>query len=203
MLFKKIGILFVLIMSLAFINSCNKESKDVKVSENQNSASIPSTSKADIRVYPTISNDAASGNKAADFTWDQNGKQVKFSEFTKGKFVLLNFWGTWCPPCRRELPDLVAISKEMESKGLIVMGVALERAPSMNEALNIVSTFWDKNQLYYPVVIGTGDLASAYGGINAVPTTFLINDKGEIVNTIEGSRSKEGFMQEISKMMKN
>jgi thiol-disulfide isomerase/thioredoxin len=196
----KFRLIILAIIGLSFItlNSCSKEQAESK----QDSQNSSDTQKSPAKVFPLVSSEKPVGKKAADFTWEQNGKQVKFSEFTKDKYVLLNFWGTWCPPCRRELPDLVSIAKEMESKGLIIIGAAMERAESINEALDVVSSFWESKELYYPVIIGTAELADAYGGINAVPTTFLINKKGEIVNSLEGGRSKEDFMIEINKMMK-
>jgi thiol-disulfide isomerase/thioredoxin len=191
------------LISLSIL-SCSSEKKDAKTPETGTTTEVKketSISSA-VKVYPSVSAEKPVGKLAADFTWNENGKTVKFSEFTKGKYVLLNFWGTWCPPCRRELPDLVAISKEMESKNLVVLGVALEQVQTMNEAVNVVSNFWTKNGLSYPIVIGSGELAEAYGGIEAVPSTFLINTKGEIVQKIVGGRDKAGFMAELSKMMK-
>ena len=196
---------FTLLMIFSlFIISCSKENEAKTAAEEntqQNSQQNDYINKGNAKVFPATAGQRAVGKKAPDFSWKQDGKEVKFSEFTKDKYVLLNFWGTWCPPCRRELPDLVAISKEMESKGVQVIGIALERTQDMNEALQLVSEFWQKEALHYPVIIGIGDIVNAYGGINAVPTTFLINKKGDIVTSFEGSRSKEGFMEEINKMM--
>jgi thiol-disulfide isomerase/thioredoxin len=198
----KIIILSFIVLSALSIGSCSKENKEAKNTDSQNSSSTNEVQRTKANVYQLISSENPVGKKAGDFVWEQDGKQVRFSEYTKGKFVLLNFWGTWCPPCRRELPDLVSVAKEMESKGLVVIGAALERTQSKDEALEIVSKFWVSNQLYYPIIIASGELANAYGGINAVPTTFLINNKGEIVKSFEGGRSKEDFMSEINKMMK-
>jgi thiol-disulfide isomerase/thioredoxin len=195
---KSIALSFIAV-STVLLCSCSSENSEQKL----NTANVAEIQKSTAKVYPLYSAEKPIGKKAGDFVWEENGKQIRFSEFTKDKYVLLNFWGTWCPPCRRELPDLVSIAKEMESKGLIVMGAALERTQSTSEAIDIVSKFWDSQKLYYPVVIANGELANAYGGINAVPTTFLINKKGEIVKSIEGGRSKEDFMNEINIMMKN
>jgi len=185
--------LSTLLAAVILLAACSKDNKEPQQSN---------TVSTDTKVFMLISAAKPVGKKAGDFVWSQNGQQVRFSEYTKGKYVLLNFWGTWCPPCRRELPDLVSVAKEMEPKGLVVIGAALERTQDVNEALNTVAEFWKSNQLYYPVVIGTGELADAYGGIEAVPTTFLINNKGEIVKSIEGARSKEDFITEINLMMK-
>lgn len=191
----------LLFSSTLFICSCTNDNKGAKDNANQKETAATTSAKSNTKVFPLVSNDKPQGKKAGDFVWKQDGKEVRFSEFTKDKYVLLNFWGTWCPPCRRELPDLISIAKEMEGKSLVVMGAAMERSQSMNEAMQVVSEFWESQQLYYPVVIGTQGLAEAYGGIQAYPTTFLINKNGEIVASLEGSRSKEVFMAEINKMM--
>jgi thiol-disulfide isomerase/thioredoxin len=201
MRFIKNNIWIILIGLTLLTASCTKKTDDQKpVSDDKTSQS--DAPKVVAQVYPLISAEAPKNNMAADFVWDQNGKQVRFSEFTKGKFVLLNFWGTWCPPCRRELPDLEQIAAEIGNKNLVVIGVAMERTNSMTEALSGVSTFWVTNQMNYPVIIGTGDLFDAYGGIEAVPTTFMIDDKGKIVNSIQGARTKAEFDIELNKMMK-
>lgn len=200
--YKIIAILAVLFSTLLF-TSCGKEEKEIKDTDTKINAIMNEAAKASAKVYPVISNEKPEGKKAGDFVWKENGKEVRFSEFTKGKYVLLNFWGTWCPPCRRELPDLVSIAKDMSNKNFVVIGAAMEQTRDLDEALGTVTDFWVNNSIYFPVVVGTPELAIAYGGINAVPTSFLINDKGEIVNTLEGGRSKEDFMNEINKMMKN
>jgi thiol-disulfide isomerase/thioredoxin len=183
-----IAILFVsTFFGIGLNGNCDLKAKETKTSA---------------KVYQLVSAEKPIGKKSGDFVWQDGSKKVRFSEFTKGKYVLLNFWGTWCPPCRRELPDIVAIAKEMGNKGLVVVGVALENSRSTDEAFKTVANFWESKQLYYSVVIGTSDLADAYGGISAIPSTFLINKKGEIVSSIQGGRTKEQFMVEINKMMK-
>ena len=183
----KLVFLGILIASLGIITSCSNDKNPTEASS--------------AKVYPVVNNYRPIGNRPADFVWEVNGKQVKFSEYTKSKYVLLNFWGTWCPPCKAELPDIISIAKEMENKDLVVLGVALERVETMKEAVQQVSEFWTEKQMHYPVVIGTMELTNAYGGINAVPTTFLIDKNGEIFTSFEGMRSKADFMNEINKMM--
>lgn len=199
---KKIFAIGILISSLTFFVSCSKENKEGEFDKNQNSPKMNNVPQSYAKVYPFVSVQQPVGKKAPDFLWNINGNNVRFSEFTKGKYVLLNFWGTWCPPCRAELPDLITISKEMADKNLMVIGIALERSQSVNEAIGLVSQFWDNIQMNYPVIIGTNELTDAFGGINAVPTTFLVNNSGEIVSRFEGGRTKEAFMDEINKMMK-
>lgn len=136
-----------------------------------------------------------------EFTWEENGKDKKFSEIAKGKIVLLNFWGTWCPPCRREIPDLVEIHNESNGKDYVVVGISLEK--NVNNAEKLINDFVQKNGIGYLNVIDKNfDVAKAYGGINAVPTTFIIDKNGKIVETLVGMRSKSAFLEAINRARK-
>lgn len=88
-----------------------------------------STSKAGDPTVLTINSVKTSTQpgSAVDFTFTHNGKETSFAEFTKGKVVFLNFWGTWCPPCRKEIPDIIEIQKELQNKNFVVIGIAMER----------------------------------------------------------------------------
>lgn len=136
--------------------------------------------------------------KAVDFTWEENGRTIKFSELTKNKVVFINFWGTWCPPCRREIPDIVAIDKE-KGDDLILIGMALEHERNPQRAAQKVSSFAKKNGIKYRNFIASRDIAVAYGGINSVPTTFIIDKNGNVNQTIVGMRNKEAFEQAIQR----
>ncbi|MBM2814789.1 MAG: alkyl hydroperoxide reductase/Thiol specific antioxidant/Mal allergen [Ignavibacteria bacterium] len=196
----KNGIILLTLMSFSMFYSCskNEDAQDKnKPNVEQNSASTGKSS-----VFPVIKVDAPIGKQAANFSWKEDNQAVNFAEFTKGKFVFLNFWGTWCPPCRREIPDIVQLAAEMKNKNLVVIGVALERVNTVEEAIDVVSRFSSSNNMGYTNVIATQQLTEAFGGIESVPTTFLIDDKGMIAQVIQGSQSKEAFMTEINKMMK-
>ena len=179
------------IVALAFISSVvmctnkNKESKLVAATESN--------------VY-AIESVTAIADKAANFTFKKGGKTITFQELTKGKIVFLNFWGTWCPPCRRELPDIVKISKDMADK-VIVIGIALERG-EVNEDVIKVAAFARANGLdYYNFVDGNKDLAETYGGIRAVPTTFIIDKSGKIASSHEGTDTYDGFKAKLDKVI--
>jgi thiol-disulfide isomerase/thioredoxin len=136
---------------------------------------------------------------AVDFSWtDENGKTQSFSDATKGKVVFLNFWGTWCPPCREEIPDIVSIGNEFKDKDFVVIGIALERSRNPKPKL---STFMNNNKISYANFLPNSDLNNAYGGINAVPTTFLIDQNGKVVERIVGKRTKEEFLKSINKIL--
>jgi thiol-disulfide isomerase/thioredoxin len=151
-------------------------------------------------VFAVSSVKAAGSGKAIDFTWtDADGRQRSFAEVSAGKTVLLNIWATWCPPCRREIPDLVTISKEMAAKGVVVIGVALDDKP---DALNIVKTYTERNGIAYMNVLDADKkIAEAYGGIQAVPTTFIIDRQGAIAQKIVGSMPKDAFVAALLKAM--
>lgn len=153
-------------------------------------------SSAPARVFPVNSVGTKTEGKALDFTWLENGKQVSFSEITAGKVVLLNIWATWCGPCRREIPDIVEISNQMASKGLVVVGVSLDQK---DDAVNIVKTFAEKNNIGYINIVDNRSISDTYGGIQSIPTTFIIDRQGNIVQKIVGSQSKEGFLAALQK----
>lgn len=139
-------------------------------------------------------------NKAPDFTFKDGGRSSSFAELTAGKVVLLNFWTTWCGPCRREIPDLVELHKEMASKGVVVIGVSLDQA---DNRVSLVKTFAERSKIPYYNFVDNLEfkLAEAYGGIQSVPTTFIIDRKGNIVLRLVGAMSKASFAEAVGKAL--
>ncbi|MGI8436303.1 MAG: TlpA disulfide reductase family protein [Chthoniobacterales bacterium] len=123
------------------------------------------------------------------------GKPVKLSDF-KGKVVVLNFWATWCPPCRREIPDLVALQKQYAGKGLVIVGVAMDEGGPAT-----VKPFVEKMGINYPVVMGDQKTAAAYGGIEVIPTTFIIDKTGRIAAVRQGGADRAAFEEEIKPLL--
>jgi thiol-disulfide isomerase/thioredoxin len=140
----------------------------------------------------------AAGFRKAAPDWqlsDVEGKAVKFSDF-KGKVVILDFWATWCPPCRAEIPGFVALQKKYADKGLTVIGVSLdEQGPS------VVKPFMRKFGVNYPVVMGNQKIVLDYGGFTAIPTTFIIDRQGNIVAVHEGLTDQATFESEIGPLL--
>jgi thiol-disulfide isomerase/thioredoxin len=144
-------------------------------------------------------------DRLVDFEWSaDNGKTTtKLSALAKGKPVFLNFWATWCGPCRAELPDIVAMNAELKGK-VVFVGVSLDQERSDEKTLKLVQNFMDKNKMTYPNIIGitgTQDLARPYGNIESIPTTLIIDKNGKIVERVIGSRSKAEFMELLKKVM--
>ncbi|PKL81310.1 MAG: hypothetical protein CVV25_00780 [Ignavibacteriae bacterium HGW-Ignavibacteriae-4] len=140
-------------------------------------------------------------DRLVDFKYIEDGKEKSFSELAKGKVVFLNFWGTWCPPCRGEIPDIIKIQKELASKDIIIAGVALEKSNNKDK-LSKVDNFHTSNKMNYINFVDVDNkLNSAYGGMKFVPTTLIINKNGEVKEVIQGARSYEAFMESIKKVL--
>jgi thiol-disulfide isomerase/thioredoxin len=133
---------------------------------------------------------SADKSSAAIFSWfNANGKTVSLNDY-KGKVVFINFWGTWCPPCRRELPDIVKLSKQYKGKVQFI-GIALER--SKDNILENLHSFAKSNEMDYEILVGSQELANAYGGITGVPTTFIVDKTGKIVTSTVGMQDRDTF----------
>jgi thiol-disulfide isomerase/thioredoxin len=120
----------------------------------------------------------------------------------KGKVTFLNFWGTWCPPCRAEIPHFVDLLSTYSASGFQVVGIALERDP--NKEMELVSNFVEKQKMNYrnfPSRKYADEFAKVFGTIQYVPTTYVIGKDGKIMEKIVGGRTKEGFEEIIKKYL--
>ncbi len=120
-----------------------------------------------------------------------NGKSVGSAQLA-GKAYIVNFFASWCPPCRSEVPDMVSLQTQYGRKGFTFIGVAL------NETEPNVRAFILKNKISYPVVMADDQLVSAFnryvdGGLSAIPTSFVVNSSGRITQVITGARSRVVF----------
>jgi len=132
---------------------------------------------------------------APDFTLvDQYGNQHTLSDY-KGKTVFLNFWATWCGPCRKELPDIQALYEDhLENQDdLVVLGVII---PQPDEGVEGVTEFLEENELTFPALMDVDSSVSASYGIAAFPTTFMIDTEGNVFGYVAGALSR-AFMDDI------
>jgi len=135
------------------------------------------------------------GKKAPDFSLtDINGKTVSLSAFN-GKAVILDFFASWCPPCRQEIPDFIELEKSYSDKGFAMIGVALVSAGEAKE-------FAGKMGINYPVLVDDGKASEIYGPIRSIPTTFIIDKDGKIVKMYIGYREKAVFEADIKELLK-
>ncbi|MCE5305037.1 MAG: TlpA disulfide reductase family protein [Chloroherpetonaceae bacterium] len=187
-----LGIFSSLLMNVA----CSQESKTQTTDKVLNKQSATALVYNVEQILPTDE------GKAINFTFSDNGKSSSYEELTKGKVVLLNFWGTWCPPCRREIPDLIETYNDFKDQGVVVIGIAMER--DEKQASKIVNDFAIKNKLNY-VNFPSRAVAEAYGTkfstISAVPTTYIIDRNGNVVEMLVGMRDKAAFSNAIKKYL--
>lgn len=136
---------------------------------------------------------------APDFTWKNvDGSRGSLKDY-RGSVVLLNIWGTWCGPCRRELPDIVAVRKEFRQKGFEVIGVAVNERPVDGRSIpQNLAAFAKANGLEYPIVIDDARISEYFGEPPSVPTTFVIDRKGRVTGVLVGARSAEDFRKAVT-----
>ena len=130
--------------------------------------------------------------EAPDFTLPLvDGGQLHLSSY-RGKVVLLDFWATWCVPCRAETPHFVELQQKYGDRGLQVIGV------SMDDSADPVRPFVQQFHVNYPVVMGTADVGSSYGGVLGLPIAFLIDREGKVQAKHIGATEASVFEKEIA-----
>ncbi len=124
-----------------------------------------------------------------------DGKDIDLTKVVGKKLIMVNFWATWCPPCRYEIPDLINLQEEFKDS-LLLVGVALDNN------VEPVLIFSQRYKINYPIVYDTRRIPYLYGGISSIPTTFIINYEGKIVERIIGARSFDAFKSILQKYLK-
>ena len=125
---------------------------------------------------------------------DLLGKPVDKSDWA-GKVVLVNFWATWCPPCRAEIPELLELKKEFGDR-MEIVGISEDDDPPAS-----VLKFAKQHEMTYPIVIYTAALVDAYGGVPVLPTSFLIDTQGRVVQKHGGLYPKAMYEREIRSLL--
>ena len=132
---------------------------------------------------------------APDFTLSRiDGGDLRLSSY-RGKVVLLDFWATWCVPCREETPHFVELQRKYGDLGLQIIGV------SMDDSTDPVHTFYQQFHINYPVVMGTADVGAAYGGVLGLPIAFLIDRDGRIYAKHMGAMDAAVVEAEVSRLL--
>jgi cytochrome c biogenesis protein CcmG/thiol:disulfide interchange protein DsbE len=133
---------------------------------------------------------------APDFTrTDANGVSVKLSDY-KGKVVLLNFWATWCGPCKIEIPWFMQFEKSYKDRGFVTLGISMDE-----DGWKAVKPFVSQMGINYPVMLGDDRLAELYGGVDSLPSTFLIDRHGRIAFTHLGLIGKHDYEADIQALL--
>lgn len=135
---------------------------------------------------------------APDFTWeDPDGAEMSFDR-ARGTVTLVNFWATWCGPCRKEMPDLVELSQAYADRGFRVIGIATDRTAN---AAELVAEFIREYKIPYQIVLSTQEVEDAFNNVRMMPTSFLVDADGRIVRTMVGLRSRAQFEEAITPLL--
>jgi peroxiredoxin len=138
---------------------------------------------------------AVSGNAAPDFAvTDIDGKKLSLSDY-RGKVVLLDFWATWCTPCREEIPHFVEMQQKYGSQGFQVIGI------SMDDDAKPVREFYRQYKMNYPVAVGDDKLAQSFGGVLGLPVNFVIDRDGRIVTKYLGATDTSVFDKAVADLL--
>lgn len=125
---------------------------------------------------------------------DISGQKLSLDEY-RGKVVLLNFWATWCGPCREEIPSFVKLQEKYGPQGFQIIGISMDDSPAP------VGPFYQQFHMNYPVAMGNAKLGALYGGIYGLPTNFLIGRDGRIYDDVPGEVDSARWEQEIQTLL--
>lgn len=184
---KKIGGIIIVISGMIMLSNGIKSKREAEWVENQNK--VESSQNADTDTDTNSEEDKKI--EALDFTlYDQYGKEHKLSDY-RGKKVFLNFWATWCPPCRAEMPHIEDLYKEYEknSKDVIILGVASPNVGKEGDQ-QYIEDFLKENNYTFPVVFDDGGMLSYQYGFSSLPSTLIIDEDGYITKYIPGAMNK-------------
>jgi thiol-disulfide isomerase/thioredoxin len=137
-------------------------------------------------------------NPKPDFDFDLpdlNGKIVSLEDF-RGKVLIINFWATWCPPCEEEIPKLNQLQKKYKNEGLVVIGIALDK-----DSLNLVEPFIRKKRVGYPILVGNEQLLRSLKDFSGVPTTLIVDQKGNLKKKYDGSFDKDDLEKSLKELL--
>jgi len=174
--------ILIFIVLMTFLFGCSKNSKADNNDSSDNSTKVQSKVTKDEKSAPEFSLQST------------DGKTVSLKDY-KGKIVILDFWATWCGPCRRGIPDLISLQDKYKND-LRVIGISLDTSTK-----NDVIPFAKKFNINYPVVYGDENITKDYGGIEAIPTTIVIDQNGGIVAKYVGLVDKETFTKHIEDLI--
>jgi thiol-disulfide isomerase/thioredoxin len=124
-----------------------------------------------------------------------DGSMVRMSDYA-GKLIIVDFWATWCPPCQEMVPVLSKLHKEYSDKGLVILGISLDR-----EGLEVLGPHVHENMVPYKVLMGDEKVNRAFGGIATIPTLYNVDREGRLVRKLIGSHSYEDLEKAIKRYL--
>ncbi len=207
----KKSLFILLIGSVLIVSGCSAKD-EISIDESLNTgnevetAELSSTSEVDSNIEEPKEESARNEIKAPNFKLAKiNGDEFNLSDF-EGKVVMLNFWGTWCPPCRKEIPDLVNLQSKYNKDGLEIVGITLNSGSAVD-----IQKFASQKQMNYTLLTDfnnneTQAVTYLYGQaigqqISSIPTTLIIDREGYIVKGYLGPRSEEVFYNDLKEYL--
>lgn len=128
---------------------------------------------------------------------DSDGRMVQLSDY-RGKVVLLNFWATWCGFCKIEIPWFVEFERRYKDQGFAVLGISMDE-----DGWEAVKPFMSRLGINYRILMGNDSVAQAYGGVDSLPTTFVIDRDGRVVNVHVGLVSKRSYENDVTQLFQS
>lgn len=203
------GVLFIL-ATFAWAGWANWEYRKQAATREAAMAASAAGMAADTNTGSVVFHSGLTGKAAPDFTLDDlSGKPVSLANY-RGKAVMINFWATWCTPCKIETPWIVELRNKYAAQGFEVLGVSSQG----DDATPKDTIAWDKDKaaiekfaqeekLPYPVLLGGDSIAKPYGGVEDLPTSFFVNRKGNVVAAVMGLSSESDLEANIQKALKD
>jgi peroxiredoxin len=193
MMKKTAALSFLLFLSF-FISGCPAEEKKAPVPAPAPVAAVAPNSAPQSDDYAIKTKRPAGASKAIDFSLPGlNGGTINLADY-KGKVIIVDFWATWCPPCKAEIPDFITLHNKYGKDGFVMIGVAIDDPDKVKD-------FVKTKGVNYLICIGNQSTANDYGGIRGIPTTFVIDKEGYVDRQYVGYRPMQTFEQDITDMM--
>jgi len=171
-----VGLVIIAGISYGFFSTTDVQEKEVKKQQVQKKETD----------YPV----------APDFALqDLDGNTVRLSDY-KGKVVILDFWATWCGPCRRGIPEFIELQEEFGDEKLVILGISVDQGD-----LSVVPKFAEQYGINYPVLYANQDIQMKYGPINSIPTAFIIDKEGKARDMAVGLRPKSYFKGVVDSLL--
>jgi thiol-disulfide isomerase/thioredoxin len=192
----------ILVLGLAVILfGCGDKKDDKTENKIQGQTTQKVEQPPEVKLYDAISSVDIATTKGTipNFSWMNNDKKFEMHE-NKGKVMLINFWATWCGPCKKEIPDLIEISQELKGDSFVMYGICV------SDKEENLKNYLKANPISYKILFGNPDLVKAFESasgttIEAIPTTFIVDKNLKFVETIIGTKSKNEFMTLIKKYL--
>lgn len=187
-----ITLIFALLLPLALI-SCGGDEAESESSASASADGQTTTQPSSMKPLGQ-SQTVTKGNIAFE-AYDLDGTLRRSSEWISEQPVIINIWGTWCPPCRREIPDMVKFYDEYRDKGIEIIGIAVRDTPQK------VRNYANQQDMEWVMLLGDRGTVSSMGNITSVPTTIVLDRDGNEVERWTGPRSYEHFKETAERLL--